>query len=70
MPKLDTRADEKIKEFKFLIKTAMQEKKIHELETIINEIILTKENTPESTKVYTELRMDIIHGMICVAKFF
>jgi hypothetical protein len=70
MPKLDTRADARIKDYRFLIKTAMQENKIQELEAIINEIIQTTENSPESHKVYTELRMDIIHGMICVAKFF
>jgi len=70
MPKLDTRADARIKEYRFLVKTAMQENKIAELEAIINEIIMTTENSPESHKVYTELRMDIIHGMICTAKFF
>ena len=70
VPKLDTRADGKIKEYKFLIKTAMQENKIHELETIINEVILTTEDSPESHKIYTDLRMDIIHGMICVARYF
>ena len=36
----------------------------------MNELTMSQDDIPDNLKIYTELRMHIIHGQICLASFF
>ena len=37
---------------------------------MLNELTLSQDDNPDNMKIYKELRMNIIHGQICLASFF
>jgi len=43
---------------------------LYELEQVLNELTLSQDDNPDNMKIYKELRMNIIHGQICLASFF
>lgn len=49
---------------------ALKDNKVFELETIIDSVTLTRDKTKESDKIYSDLRMHLIHSQLCIAKHF
>ena len=37
---------------------------------MLNELMLARDDIPDNLKIYKDLRLNIIHGQICLASFF
>ena len=59
---VDTRTQDKVKEYKAQIWECLVNNSLHDLENVVNEITLNDKETPEANKIYTDLRMDLIHS--------
>lgn len=59
-----------VNKYRDRIKACIDDKKLFELEKILNELTLTLVDDADSLQVYKEVRMSIIHGQIMLANFF
>ena len=66
----DAELDERIVAYKEKIQETIENSRLFELEQVMNELTLSQDDNPENLKIYKELRMNIIHGQICLASFF
>lgn len=66
----DPRVIDKIRDFRERIHACIEEAKIYELESVLNELVLEMDDTPEYNEIYRALRLNIIHGQILLANFF
>ena len=66
----DAELQERIAAYRNKIHECIYMKKMFELEQVLNELTLARDDMPDSLKIYKELRMNIIHGQICLASFF
>ena len=66
----DAELDERIVAYKEKIQETIENSRLFELEQVLNELTLSQDDVPDNLKIYRELRMNIIHGQICLAMFF
>lgn len=52
------------------IYTCIAKKNVFELEQVLNELTTAQDDSPDNLMIYKQLRMNIIHGQICLASFF
>ena len=62
--------EERIVLYREKILHSIENKKMFELETILNELAITLDDNIDNINIYKELRMSIVHGQICLAAFF
>ena len=62
--------EEAICTYKRNIQECITKKRMYELEKILNSLCLSLESDPDSLKIYHALRLSIVHGQICLTKFF
>ena len=67
---VDTRTQDKVKNYKNQIWDCLVNNSLHDLENILNEIVLNQAETPEANKIYTDLRLEIIHWQIAIQHSF
>lgn len=68
--KKDEENNDRVFAYRDKINECMERKKVFELEQVLNELCLDKNDTVENLKLYKNLRLNIIHGQICLANFF
>jgi len=66
----DAELEERIAAYRDKIQDCIIYKRLFELEQVLNELTLSQDDNPDNMKIYKELRMNIIHGQICLASFF
>lgn len=70
MKRRDAELEERVTAYKDKIQDCINYKRLFELEQVLNELTLSQDDSPDNLKIYKELRMNIIHGQICLASFF
>lgn len=70
MKRKDAELEERIAAYRDKIQDCIIYKRLFELEQVLNELTLSQDDNPDNMKIYKELRMNIIHGQICLASFF
>ena len=66
----DAELEERVTAYRDKIHDCITYKRLFELEQVLNELTLSQDDNPDNMKIYKELRMNIIHGQICLASFF
>ena len=62
--------EEKISCFEARINDCIESKEFAELESVLNDLVSTNDDSPDNLRVYHALRMKIIQGQICLAQYF
>ena len=68
--KQDAELHERIFAYRDKIMYCITHKKVFELENILNELTMAQDDNPDNLRIYNDLRLNIIHGQICLANFF
>ena len=68
--KIDCTLHSEVAEYRAKIKDLMERRHVHELSHLLDQLIQKLDDSKYSDELYTMLRMDIIHGQICMAKYF
>ena len=70
MNHIDPEVEERIMNYKDKIQACIREGTMFELEAIINELTLSMDDNIDNLRIYERLRMNLIHGQICLAHFW
>ena len=68
--KVDFNLFDEIKEYRTKIKDMIRKRNVHELSKLLDSLALKLDDTSYCDELYKKLRMDIIHGQICLAHYF